>query len=102
MKLREKLRLETWHNGGKREGLEGPRNGRGRLFAQALSRLSGLVFLMVCGGFEEVSDDVIGGGGREEGGEGRGGAGGMLVQEELEETSQGVMKLLWRAVEIGG
>lgn len=60
------------------------------------------MFRIACGGFLEVSDGVIGGGFREEGEEGGGGAEGMLVHEELEEPSQGAMKLFRRAVEMGG
>lgn len=108
VKLREKLRLVTWRNGGKREGLQGPLKGRSRCFTWTLCWLSGLASLIACGGFVKVSDDMMGGGGRGEGGEGRGGGrgggGGMLVKEdsELEEPSHGAMKLFWKAVEMRG
>lgn len=96
VKFREKLRLVTWRNGGKRWGLEDLLKGRSRRFAWTLCSLSECVSRIACGGFGKISDDMIGGGGRGEGGEG------MLIKEdsELEEPSQGAMKLFWRAVEM--
>lgn len=102
VKLREKLKLLTWLNGGKYEGREGPRNSGSCCFTQTLCWLSQMVSLIGCGGVGNVSDDAISGGGRVEGGDGIEGTKGMLANEELEEPSQGVMKLFWKVVEMGG